>query len=97
MKAADVGADDILEADIAFHVAVLKGSKNPFFAQFQDVVATALRSSIQFTNRIKGHSASIPDHAAVEQAIVKCQPENARAAMKKLVGDVLSLIDTMER
>lgn len=97
MKAADAGADDILDADIAFHVAVLKGSKNPFFAQFQDVVATALRSSIQFTNRIKGHSASIPDHAAVEQAILKHQPEKARAAMKKLVGDVLDLIDTMER
>jgi DNA-binding FadR family transcriptional regulator len=96
MKAADGGADDVLEADIAFHVAVLKGSKNPFFAQFQDVVATALRSSIQFTNRIKGHSASIPDHAAVEQAILKRQPEKARAAMKKLVGDVLELIDTME-
>jgi DNA-binding FadR family transcriptional regulator len=61
MKAAETGADHILEADIAFHVAVLKGSKNPFYAQFQDVVATALRSSIQFTNRIKGHSASIPD------------------------------------
>jgi DNA-binding FadR family transcriptional regulator len=97
MRAADVGADDILEADIAFHVAVLKGSQNPFFAQFQDVVATALRSSIQFTNRIKGHSASILDHAAVEQAILKCQPEKARSAMRKLVGDVLELIDSEER
>jgi DNA-binding FadR family transcriptional regulator len=96
MKAAGTGADDILEADIAFHVAVLKGSKNPFYAQFQDMVATALRSSIQFTNRIKGHSASIPDHAAVEQAILKRQPDKARTAMKKLVGDVLDLIDTVE-
>jgi DNA-binding FadR family transcriptional regulator len=96
MKAADVGTDDVLEADIAFHVAVLKASHNPFFAQFQDVVATALHSSIQFSNRIKGHLVSIPDHAAVEQAIVKRQPEKARAAMKKLVGDVLDLIETME-
>lgn len=96
MIAAENGADHILDADIAFHVAVLKGSKNPFFAQFQDVVATALRSSIQVTNRIKGHSASIPDHVAVEQAIAKRQPEKARAAMKKLVSDVLVLIDTLE-
>ncbi len=72
---------------------MLKGSKNPFYAQFQDMVATALRSSIQFTNRIKGHSASIPDHAAVEQAIARRQPDKARAAMKKIVGDVLELID----
>ena len=97
MKAAENGADHILEADIAFHIAVLKGSKNPFFAQFQDVVATALRSSIQFTNRINGHSASIPDHAAVEQAIARRQPDKARAAMKKIVSDVLELIDTLER
>jgi DNA-binding FadR family transcriptional regulator len=96
MKAAESGGDQILEADIAFHVAVLKGSKNPFFAQFQDVVSTALRSSIQFTNRIKGHSASIPDHAAVAQAILKRQPDKARAAMKKIVSDVLELIDTVE-
>ncbi|MFC4313509.1 FadR/GntR family transcriptional regulator [Steroidobacter flavus] len=96
MKAAETGGDQILDADIAFHVAVLKGSKNPFFAQFQDVVATALRSSIQFTNRIKGHTASIPDHAAVAQAIIKRQPDKARAAMKKLVSDVLDLIDTVE-
>jgi DNA-binding FadR family transcriptional regulator len=96
MRAAEDGGDHILEADIAFHVAILKGSKNPFYAQFQDVVTTALRSSIQFTNRIKGHSASIPDHAAVEQAIAKRQPEKARAAMKKIVSDVLELIDTLE-
>lgn len=96
MKAAESGGDQILEADIAFHVAVLKGSKNPFFAQFQDVVGTALRSSIQFTNRIKGHAASIPDHAAVAQAIMKRQPDKARAAMKKIVSDVLELIGTVE-
>lgn len=96
MKAAESGGDQILEADIAFHVAVLKGSKNPFFAQFQDVVSTALRSSIQFTNRIKGHSASIPDHAAVAHAIARRQPDKARTAMKKIVSDVLDLIDTAE-
>ncbi len=97
MEAADNGADDPLEADIAFHVAILKGSRNPFFAQFQDVVATALRSSIQYTNRIKGRTASIGDHAAVRDAIIKRQPDKARTAMKKIIGDVLELIDNVER
>lgn len=97
MEAADKGADDPLEADIAFHVAILKGSKNPFFVQFQDVVATALRSSIQFTNRIKGRTASIGDHAAVKDAILKRQPDKARIAMKKIIGDVLDLIDNAEQ
>jgi DNA-binding FadR family transcriptional regulator len=94
MKAAESGRDNTLDADIAFHVAVLKASKNPFYGQFQDVVATALRSSIQFTNRIKGHSASIADHAAVRDAIARNKPDVARVAMRKIIGDVLDLIDT---
>ena len=93
MEAAEDGQDNTLDADIAFHVAVLKASKNPFFAQFQDVVATALRSSIQFTNRIKGRSASVSAHAAVRDAIMKRSPEGARTAMRKIISDVLVLID----
>jgi DNA-binding FadR family transcriptional regulator len=94
MEAADSGLDSTLDADIAFHVAVLKASKNPFFAQFQDVVATALRSSIQFTNRIKGRSASVNAHAAVRDAIMKRRPERARTTMRKIISDVLDLIES---
>ncbi|MGH8237650.1 MAG: FadR/GntR family transcriptional regulator [Steroidobacteraceae bacterium] len=93
MEAAENGLDNTLDADIAFHVAVLKASRNPFYAQFQDVVTTALRSSIQFTNRIKGRSASVADHAAVKAAILRRHPESARVAMRKIISDVLKLIE----
>lgn len=93
MKAAENGLDNTLDADIAFHVAILKASGNPFYAQFQDVVATALRSSIQFTNRIKGRSANVADHGAVKDAILKRRPESARTAMRKIIADVLELIE----
>lgn len=96
MEAAEIGHDDTLEADIAFHVAILRGSGNPFYAQFRDVVSTALRTSIRFTNRIKGRSASVADHAAVRDAISARDPEAARAAMRALIGDVLELIDEAE-
>ena len=96
MKAAEKGMDDTLEADIAFHVAILRGSGNPFYAQFRDVVTTALRTSIRFTNRLKGHSASVADHAAVRDAILARDPEAARVAMRALIGDVLELIDAAE-
>ncbi|WP_448662606.1 FadR/GntR family transcriptional regulator [Sphingomonas sp. CJ20] len=92
MQAADAGNDDPLEADIAFHVAVLRASKNPFFAQFRDVVGTALRTSIRFTNRIKGRTASLADHAAVRDAIAAGDADAARTAMRALIGDVLALI-----
>jgi DNA-binding FadR family transcriptional regulator len=97
MEAAEQGNDDSLEADIAFHVAILRASGNPFYAQFRDVVGTALRTSIRFTNRIKGRSASIADHAAVRNAIEARDAESARAAMRALIGDVLDLIDHVER
>lgn len=92
MEAADCGLDDTLEADIAFHVAILRASRNPFYEQFRDVVGTALRTSIRFTNRIKGRTANVADHAAVRDAIVAKDPDGARAAMRALITDVLDLI-----
>lgn len=96
MAAAEAGQDDTLDADIAFHVAILTASQNPFYVQFRDVVATALRTSIRYTNGIKGRSASLADHAAVERAIVARDPDAAHAAMHHLIGDVLELIDSTE-
>lgn len=94
MEAAERGLDDTLDADIAFHVAVLRASGNPFYAQFREMVATALRTSIRFTNRIKGRTASVADHAAVRDAIAARDPATARAAMRTLIGDVVELIET---
>lgn len=97
MALAEAGADDPLEADIAFHVAILRASANPFYAQFQDVVATALRTSIRFTNRFKGRTASLSQHYGVLNAIQKHQPEQAQAAMHELIADVMALIADAEQ
>lgn len=96
MTAAERGLDDTLEADIAFHVAILHASRNPFYAQFREMVRTALRTSIRFTNRIKGRTANVADHAAVRDAIEARDSEGARVAMRNLIGDVLELIDEAE-
>lgn len=96
MAAADCGHDDPLDSDIDFHVAVLKASHNPFYVQFRDVVTTALRTSIRFTNRLTGHAASIADHTAVHDAIVARAPDAARAAMRTIIADVLVLIERAE-
>ena len=91
--AAEAGEDDALDADIAFHVAILRAARNPFYAQFEPVVATALRTSIRFTNKVKGRSANIPEHAAVADAIERRDIDGARGAMRRIVGDVLDLIN----
>lgn len=97
MEAAEIGDDDPLEADIAFHIAILHASANPFYMQFRDVVTTALRTSIRFTNRFKGRTASLPQHKAVMIAIEKRNPERAKKAMTALIADVMALIGDAER
>ena len=97
MEAAERDEDDPLEADIAFHIAILQASANPFYAQFRDVVTTALRTSIRFTNRFKGRTASLPQHKAVLDAIAGRQPEQAKAAMAALIIDVMVLIADAEK
>lgn len=93
MKLAETGDGDPLAADIDFHVAVLRASKNPFYLQFRSMVAAALQTSIRFTNRIKGHSASVADHAAVAEAIERRNADAARTAMARIIGEVLQLIE----
>lgn len=97
MEAAEQDDDDPLEADIAFHIAVLQASENPFYAQFRDVVTTALRTSIRFTNRFKGRTASLPQHRAVLDAIANRSPADAKAAMAALIADVMQLIAAAEK
>jgi DNA-binding FadR family transcriptional regulator len=93
MVAAEAGNDDVLDADIAFHLSILRASGNPFFAQFRDVVATALRTSIRLTNRIVGRTADLATHGAVKDAIVARDADAARQAMSAIIGDVTSLIE----
>lgn len=93
MRDAESGIDDALDADIEFHVAILRASGNPFYIQFRDIVSTALRTSIRFTNRIAGRTASIADHAAVHAAIAAGNDADAFEAMRKLIDDVLDLIE----
>jgi DNA-binding FadR family transcriptional regulator len=92
MVAAEAGDDDTLEADIAFHLSILHASANPFFMQFRDVVATALRTSIRFTNRIQGRTADLEAHEAVKVAIERRDAPAAHAAMLHIIQDVMGLI-----
>jgi DNA-binding FadR family transcriptional regulator len=94
MAAAITGGDDPLEADIDFHIAILEATGNPFYRQFRDVVETALRTSIRFTNRFEGRTASLPQHRDVLSAIEGRDAAGASAAMAMLIGDVMDFYAT---
>jgi DNA-binding FadR family transcriptional regulator len=94
MRAAELGEDEPLAADIAFHVSILKATRNPFYIQLDELVNTALRISIRFTNSRKGvRQASVPGHQKVVDAIVARDPPAAAAAMNALLLEVMELIE----
>ncbi|HVO00065.1 MAG TPA: FCD domain-containing protein [Steroidobacteraceae bacterium] len=97
MRAAERGEDDPLASDIAFHVAVLRASKNRFYAQLTELTTSALRFSIRTTNRYKGVKlASVADHKRVADAIVAGRPAAAAEAMRRMIQEALDLIVSHE-
>jgi DNA-binding FadR family transcriptional regulator len=94
MVAAERGDDDHLEADISFHVAILNATVNPFYVQLDELITTALKISIRMTNRIKGHTASVPAHRRVFDAIKAGDEARASAAMMKIIAEVMTLISS---
>lgn len=97
MQAAELGDDDPLDSDIAFHVAVLRASRNRFYSQLTGFIAAALRFSIRTTNRNKGVKlASAADHKKVADAIIAGRPAAASDAMRKLIREAMDLIDRRE-
>ncbi|WP_262695718.1 FadR/GntR family transcriptional regulator [Kordiimonas aquimaris] len=93
MQAAELGDDDPLLSDIAFHVAILEASGNRFFSQLKDLVDTALRISIRLTNQYKGVAlASVADHRKIYDAIAAGDAPNAHQASLSLIKEADELI-----
>ncbi len=93
MRAAERGADDSLDADVAFHVAILHASGNRFFINMRHTIDAALHISIRVTNRQKAVAvASADDHAKVADAIRARDSEGARAAMLTLLVEARRLL-----
>jgi DNA-binding FadR family transcriptional regulator len=84
--------DTALQADIDFHVAILKASGNPFFMRLKPLINNALRLSIQLTNKISGHTASIASHEAILIAIEKGDPIAAEKASEAILHESLNMI-----
>lgn len=93
MVAAGRDDDDPLESDIAFHVAVLHATGNPFYAHLREMIETALRFSIRRTNAYKGVTqASVLDHKRVAEAISARNAGAAERAMRAIIQEALDLM-----
>ncbi|GAA0733207.1 FadR/GntR family transcriptional regulator [Sphingomonas japonica] len=93
MVEAEHADTDALDADIAFHIAVLNASNNRFMRQFTDLIETTLRYSIRRTNEYKGVSrASARDHKKVADAIIGGNADGAATTMRDLIQGALELL-----
>ncbi|MCV6603825.1 MAG: FCD domain-containing protein, partial [Porticoccaceae bacterium] len=92
MEAAEMGEDDPLDSDIAFHIAVLNASGNRFLMQFDQMISTALKFSIRFTNRLKGvRIASVADHRTTFEAIKNGHHLKASQKMAEMNSEALDM------
>ncbi|MDG2528146.1 FadR/GntR family transcriptional regulator [Caulobacter endophyticus] len=77
--------EDPLPTDIAFHVAVLEATRNPFYRELRDLVQTALRISANHTRRLVDTKKALADREAVLNAISARDPAKAEKAMRELI------------
>jgi DNA-binding FadR family transcriptional regulator len=75
------------EADMRFHLAIVRASGNDLLEQMTRVVYSALAVSFRTTSRLPGSARrSLPKHRAILRAIADGQPDKAMAAMERLVS-----------
>lgn len=89
MVAAQGGHGDSLDADIAFHAAILLATGNSFLGALAPLIETALRQSIRLTNALRGDVVGdLAAHSRVFHAIRDGEPIAAERAMRHLLEDV---------
>jgi len=78
-----------MDADLAFHLACLAASKNDFLLPIAHAIRTEMMTSLRITDRDPrlNRRVSLPLHKAILDAIVKRDPEEASAAMRRHLDD----------
>ncbi len=97
MEAAEVGDGNALDADIAFHIALLEASGNRFYMKLSSLTETALRFSIRITNKHKNVDVHLKSHRDILDAIKMGDAEKAHEKTKTLLLTVGDIIDVREK
>jgi DNA-binding FadR family transcriptional regulator len=88
--------DAFVEADMRFHLTILRACGNDLLEQMTRVVYSALVVSFSMTSRLPGSARrSLPNHRAILRAIAAGQPAQAHAAMRGLVAETAREIGTL--
>jgi DNA-binding FadR family transcriptional regulator len=87
-----------IDADVRFHLAILAAAGNEFLIPFGFLIESALAAVFDYTTRGRedlAHAQKL--HERIEQAIQRSQPQQARRAVKRLLGNTNEFIDRKSR
>jgi len=94
----DGGTDveGFVQADMRFHLAILKACRNDLLERMSRAVYSALLVSFRSTSRIPGRAkAALPKHRAILDAIRSRDPRRASASMRHLVQTTAREIEAL--
>lgn len=87
MGAADDGAQEAVEADLAFHRALLAASHNELLERMERVITTGLAARDRLVHGPGHHPVDpVPSHRAVLDAVRARDPRGAETAMRRLLA-----------
>ncbi|MEO6802226.1 MAG: FadR/GntR family transcriptional regulator [Granulicella sp.] len=85
--------ESILDADMAFHMAIAEAAGNPLLSNSLQMLRNLMRQGIQFKLLLPGVSPAIlKDHLAIYQAIKKRNVAAARKAMRHHLLETMKMV-----
>jgi DNA-binding FadR family transcriptional regulator len=96
MQACTSDFDAHLEADLAFHLSILRAAKNPLFGPITQVIVSSLEYTLKMTHRNEeDNKLSAPLHVAIANAIVSRHSDLARMAMISHFDDLTDRLKSL--
>lgn len=95
MAAAGADAAAVVEADLAFHRALLAAAHNELLTRMEVVIEAGLRVRDEIVHSAEKWSDSVPAHRAVFDAVRARDPEAAAEAIRALLAQASADLDTV--
>lgn len=90
MGADGVSSSGFVDGDLNFHLAVADAAGNPFLRSISTLIEVGLVALLRGSSPIEDpmrHAKSLSAHRAIADAIGRREPEEARAAMRKVIEE----------
>lgn len=97
MAAAGTDATAVVEADLAFHRALLAAAHNELLTRMEVVIEAGLRVRDEIVHSAEEWSDSVPAHRAVHDAVAARDPEAAAEAIRALLAQASADLATLRQ